>query len=96
MGRLARTDAIDAEMIARFGSAVRPQPRELPDEQGRGLRAPVSRRRQVTQMIVAERDRKMRAHLPVRGRIDRPIEFLMRELDEIEGELEELIKSSPP
>ena len=95
MGRLAKSDAIDAEVIARFGAAVRPEPRELPDEQSRQLRALVSRRRQVVVMIVAERNRLTRAGLPVRERIDKHIEFLNREVEEIDGEIEELIKGSP-
>ena len=95
VGRLAKTDGIDAEMIARFGSAVRPDARELPDEQSRHLRALVSRRRQLTEMIVAERNRKMRARLPLRDRIDEHIEFLKRELDEIDDDIDELIKASP-
>ena len=95
VGRLAKTDAIDAEVIARFGTAVRPDARELPDEQSRHLRALVSRRRQFTEMIVAERNRVKRAHLPVRESIDKHIEYLSRELDEIEGDIDELIKASP-
>ena len=95
VGRLAKTDAIDAEMIACFGVAVRPDARELPDEQSRELRALVSRRRQLTEMIVAERNRKMRAQVSVRERIDKHIEFLMRELKDIDCEIEALIKASP-
>ena len=95
VGRLAKTDTIDAEVIARFGAAVRPEPRELPDEEGRHLRALVSRRRQLTEMIVVERNRLTRARQAVRERLDKHIEFLRRELADIDRDIEELIKGSP-
>ena len=67
MGRLAKTDTIDAEVIALFGAAVHPEPRALADEQVSRLKALVARRRQVVEMIVSERNRLLRA---------RPFRFL--------------------
>ena len=95
LGRLAKTDAIDAEVIARFGAAVRPEPRALADEQARSLKALVARRRQVRDMIVAERNRLMRARRLVGERIARHIEFLKQELSDIDGDIETAIKESP-
>src|SRR4051794_2239481 len=57
-GRLAKTDRLDAEAIARFAEAVRPPVRPLPDEATRHLGALVARRRQLLEMLVAERNRR--------------------------------------
>jgi transposase len=57
VGKRAKTDPIDAAMIARFAAAVRPEVRPLPDEQSRLLGELVARRRQIIEMIVAERQR---------------------------------------
>ena len=60
-GRLAKTDRLDAEAIARFAEAVRPPARPLPDEATRRLGALVARRRQLLEMLVAERNRRQAA-----------------------------------
>src|SRR6516165_4116331 len=52
-GRLAKTDRLDAEVLARFGEAVRPEARPLADEQGQALAALVNRRRQLVEMLVS-------------------------------------------
>ena len=95
VGRLAKTDAIDAEVIARFGQSVRPEPRLLADEDARQLKALVSRRSQVVAMITAERNRLGRAQPTVRERLVRHIDYLTQELEDIDGEAEEFIKRSP-
>ena len=64
LGKLAKTDRLDAQVLAHFGAATRPVPRPLPDEQARELAALVARRRQVLQMHAAELQRRQRA-LPV-------------------------------
>jgi transposase len=56
-GRLAKTDRIDAAILARFAEAVRPAPKPLPDREIRALHAIVSRRRQLLGMIAAENNR---------------------------------------
>ena len=67
-GRLAKTDRLDAETIARFAEAVRPPVRPLPDEATRHLGALVARRRQLLEMLVAERNRRHAADpRPARG-----------------------------
>ena len=56
-GRLAKTDAIDAEVLAHFAQAIRPEVRELKDEQTQLLTALMSRRRQIIDMLTAEKNR---------------------------------------
>jgi transposase len=60
-GQLAKTDAIDAQVLARFGEAIRPDVRPLPDETTRLVRALVSRRRQLQEMLIAEQNRLISA-----------------------------------
>lgn len=60
-GRLAKTDALDAQLLARFAAAVQPTPRPLPDAATQELRALLARRRQLLEMLVAERQRLGRA-----------------------------------
>lgn len=95
MGRLAKTDAIDAQVLAEFALRVQPEPRSLADEQTQRLSALITRRRQVIEMIVAEKNRLSRAHLEVRKRVSAHVNWLEHELDEIDEELKSEIKSSP-
>jgi len=81
IGRLAKTDSLDAEVLARFAEAVRPLPRPLPDAQAELLRALVTRRRQVVEMLTAERQRLASAQPPVQGLIQAHIAGLEQELD---------------
>ncbi len=57
-GQLAKTDALDAKVIARFAEQVRPEPRPVPDAQARALGELVARRRQIIEMMTAERNRR--------------------------------------
>lgn len=95
MGRLAKTDAIDARVLAEFALRLQPEPRSLADEQTQRLSALITRRRQVIEMIVAEKNRLSRAHLEVRKRVSAHINWLEHELGEIDEELKSEIKSSP-
>ena len=95
IGRLAKTDAIDAEVIARYGSAVRPDARVLPDHQAQQLKALVARRQQLTDIRTAEYNRLKRAFAAVGQRIQKHIDFLTQELEDIDREIEELIRESP-
>lgn len=95
-GQLAKTDALDAKAIARFAEAVRPQPRPVPDAQARALGELVARRRQIVEMMTAERNR--RRQLTSRRLIksvDRLLAVLQKELSEIEQELDEGIRGTP-
>ena len=96
LGRLAKTDRIDAAVIALFAERVRPEPRPLPNEQARELDALVTRRRQVIEMIVAEGNRARRLDIRrLKKRIDRHLGVLQKELTEIERELDDTIRKSP-
>ena len=94
-GQLAKTDSIDAEVLARFGEAVRPALRPLPDVCSQELRALVARRRQITEMVVAERNRLSGASKSVRERIDAHIRWLEAELDRADKDLDQSIGQSP-
>jgi transposase len=77
-GRLAKTDRLDAAVIARFAEAVRPAARPLPDEATRHLGALVARRRQLLEMLVAERNRRHAAEPLMHARIDAHLRWLGR------------------
>jgi transposase len=95
-GRLAKTDAIDAEVLAGFGRDLRPQPRPLPSKQQRALDALVGRRRQLVQMITAEAQRASQAHgSKVRSMIAKHLRWLRRDLRAIDAQIGDLIKASP-
>lgn len=94
-GQLAKTDRIDALVLARFGEAVRPALRPLPDELTMELRALIARRRQITEMIVAERNRLSGASKSVKKRIDAHIRWLEAELDRADKDLDQSIGQSP-
>jgi transposase len=96
VGKRAKTDPIDAEMIARFAEAVKPELRQLPDEAARLLTELVSRRRQIIEMLVAERQREKRANaVRVRKSLARHIAALEKELTVIDRDIDTLVRSSP-
>lgn len=94
-GRLAKTDTLDAEAMAHFAAAVRPTPRPLPDAQAKELRVILTRRRQVIEMLTAERNRLSSAHKSIRERIQAHIAWLQQELTTINEDLSRSVRSSP-
>jgi transposase len=95
-GQLAKTDALDAAAIARFAEAVRPEPRPIPDEQAQALGELVARRRQVIEMMVAERHRRRQLTRPrLVKSVDRLLAALQKELSAIEQDLDDAIRGSP-
>lgn len=94
-GQLAKTDRIDAEIISLFAERVRPELRPLPDDTSQYLEALMSRRRQVMQMLVAEKSRLGTATSLVRKSISKHIEWLKNELKDVDRDLDETIKKSP-
>lgn len=95
-GKLAKTDSLDAAAIAHFAEAVRPEPRPLPDQQARELGELVARRRQVIEMMVAERHRgRLLQSKRVKQRIERHLVALQKELTGIEADLDESIRGTP-
>jgi len=96
VGQRAKTDPIDAAMIARFVEATRPELRSLPDEATRLLADLVARRRQIIEMIVAERNRERRVSVKrIRKSIARLIAALEKELGEIDAEIDLGVRGSP-
>ncbi len=94
-GRLAKTDRLDAEVLARFGEAVRPEARPLADEQAQALEALVTRRRQLIEMLTAEKNRRARAPKVLHRSIDEHIRWLEKRLSGLDAELAELIRETP-
>jgi transposase len=95
LGRRAKTDPIDASMIARFVEATKPDLRPLADEAAQLLADLVARRRQIIEMIVAERNRECVAVRRIRKSIARLIAALEKELSEIDGEIDASVRGSP-
>ena len=96
LGRRAKTDAIDAEVIARFVQATRPEPRALPDADARHLADLVARRRQIVTMITAERLRQGQVASPrLRRSIKRLLTALTRELDALDADIDAAVRASP-
>ena len=94
-GRLAKTDALDARVIAHFAEAVRPAIRPLPDSDTQELRSLNARRTQVVEMLVAEKNRLGRASGAVAPRIRVHIEWLEQELKDLDRGLRDLLRRSP-
>ena len=94
-GKLAKTDAIDAQVLAQFAQAVRPTLRPLPDAATQELSALLARRHQVVEMLTAERNRLERALPPVGPRLQAHILWLKRELAELDEELGHTLRQSP-
>ena len=80
-GQLAKTDALDASIIARFAERMRPEPRPLPDEQTQALAELVTRRRQIVEMMTAERNRRRQlTSRRLLKSVDRLLKALQKEL----------------
>jgi transposase len=94
-GRLAKTDALDAAVLAHFAEAIRPQPRPLPDEQSQALAALVERRRQLVGMLTAEKNRLRQALPAVRAKVAAHIAWLEQALKEVDDELDQMLRASP-
>lgn len=96
LGKRAKTDPIDAAVIARFIEATKPQVRTLPDEATRNLADLVARRRQIIQMIGAEQQRLARVTLKrLKKSIARLLKALEKELTSLDSDIDEEVRSSP-
>ena len=95
-GRLAKTDALDAQAIAGFAAAVRPAAQAVADAQARLLGELVTRRRQLVDMLGAEHNRRRLIAQPaLRRRLDAHIRWLERAVREVEGDIDTTVRSSP-
>lgn len=95
LGKRAKTDPIDAAVIAHFVEATAPVIRPLPDEETRLLADLVARRRQIVAMIGAERQREMRAPARIAKSIRRLVKALEKELAVIDGDIDDAVRGSP-
>jgi transposase len=94
-GTLAKTDPVDADVLAHFAAAVRPVPRPLPDAATQALAALVTRRRQLVEMRTAEQNRLGSAPRALRAQIQAHIRWLERHLDTLDTELRTAVRASP-
>jgi len=94
-GRLAKTDPIDADVLAHFAQAIRPEVRELKDEETQLLTALMSRRRQIVDMLTAEKNRLSVSPKGVRKEIQKHIEWLEARVQLMNRQISDAIKKSP-
>lgn len=95
MGLLAKTDQIDARVLALFGERVRPEVRPLRSEDLQELEALSSRRRQLVEMLAAEKNRLTRAPRLVRPSIQAMIAYLEQQIDDLESQTQAAIEANP-
>lgn len=96
VGRLAKTDRIDAEVLAFFAERIRPQAQVLPETSQRELTALVTRRRQLTEMLTVEKNRRRQAcSASVRASIEAHIRFLENDRQGVQQEIQVFIEENP-
>ncbi len=94
-GRLAKTDRLDAQVLAHYGEAMRPELRPLPDADTQALRALVGRRRQLVDMLTAEHSRLGTAPGGIQEAIAKHLTWLQQELHDLDEALKRKLQSSP-
>ena len=93
-GKMAKTDRLDAAVLAHFGEAVRPPVRAIRDSETQALNALVARRHQVMTMVVSEKNRLGAARPAVRPRIEAHLSWLEKDLDELDDGLRQAVRQS--
>ena len=94
-GQLAKTDRLDAQILARFAEAVRPGLRPVPDDVASALRAMITRRRQIIEMLTAEKNRLSRAPRQMHTRVEAHIRWLQADVERLDADLDHMIRHSP-
>jgi|TARA_Y100000310_G_scaffold121569_1_gene120335 transposase len=94
-GKLAKTDTIDAHVLAHFAGAVQPALRPLPDASAQELRTLLARRRQLVEMLTAEKNRLRAATRRIRPQIQEHIHWLQRQLEDMDEDLGRTLRESP-
>lgn len=94
-GRLAKTDTIDAVVLARFGEAIKPEIRPLKDEELTELEALIARRRQLVDMRSAEMKRRHQARKSIWPSIDEIIAVIERQIKDVDSDIDKMIRASP-
>jgi transposase len=92
-GQLAKTDAIDAQVLAHFGEALRPAATVFASQTARELQALISRRRQLVEMLSAEKNRRSTAPANVEADVEAHIEWLQNRIKQLDGEIKTLSQS---
>lgn len=95
IGQLAKTDKLDAKVIAHFGAATRPEARKLPTNDEEKLTALITRRRQIIEMLTAEMNRLHSARFSMKERIETHLSWLNSELRDLDEEITKFIHQSP-
>jgi transposase len=95
LGRLAKSDRMDAAILAEFADRVRPEVRSIPDPCTRELQALVTRRRQLVLMMTAEKNRLGGSPLPIQKQIRKHLEWLEKHLAQMDTDMENTLRSSP-
>jgi transposase len=94
-GRLAKTDALDARMLALYGERLQPPVRELPDEQTRALRDLWVRREQLIEMLVMEQNRLEHARQALHHGLRAHIDYLRKQIKQADDDLDRAVRNSP-
>lgn len=94
-GILAKTDMIDARILALFGLQIKPEIRLLPDQKAREMSSLLARRRQLIEMLTAESNRLIQANISIRPRIEIHIKWLEEAISAINDDLNRQIRSNP-
>jgi transposase len=95
MGMLAKTDKVDAGVLALFGERVRPEPRGVPEKEVRELNALITRRAQLKEMLTAEKNRMGVAPRTMRPSIQEHVRWMESQVKELEAELDQVVQASP-
>jgi transposase len=95
LGLLAKTDKLDAHLLARFGEAAKPPPTVLPDEAVQKLSALMGRRRQLLGMLVAEKNHLLSTRLNLRPRVQEHIVWLEQEIDQLTRQIQKDLQDTP-
>ena len=95
IGLLAKTDKLDARVLARYAKAARPAPTELPSEAEQQLSALMTRRRQVINMLTAEKNRLLSTRPSLRERVQEHIRWLKGELAALDRDIDDFIQQTP-
>lgn len=95
IGQLAKTDKVDAKLLARFGEAVKPEPTKLPTIEEQHLSALMVRRRQVIEMLTMEKNHLNSTHPVTQDSVTKIISLLQHELDELNDQISEYIDQFP-
>ncbi len=94
IGQLAKTDKLDARVLAHLAATLRPEPRPLPSDQEEQLTALLTRRRQILDMLTVEKNRLHTVRKPMRGDIEEHITWLTQKLEKLDEEIDRFIQSS--